>query len=563
MEKPKSVSYHVEIIAPISLKSAIQESLDIVRWQDYAELTPEFFDLLVAEAKVQARDAAEAEGYFSANVSADVDTATTPATVRIRVEPGEPTRVASVAISVTGPAATDTPSGDDAIARVRQRWLLPKGSSFRQSDWAAAKSSAVTALASDRYAAAKLVESEASIDPDNRTAELNVTIDSGPPFRFGALEVFGLKKYTEDKVRNLSTFAPGDPFSQGALDGFLRRLNSSGYFASAQAALDADPSRADAAPVRVTVIEAPSRKFSSGVGFSTDTLYRGQLTYDDVNLGGNGLQFHSDIRAEAKVQDATFRFVLPPRVPAYTDSVGVTLQHTDISGLGAEDLLFGWKRRTADERNQQTYAATYYVSKQQPLNADSQRAHALYFDYGRAWRRVDDLLSPSSGYVVNAAVGAAPPGVSSRAFGRGVVQAAGWVPLDLKTQLLLKAEAGAVAAPSSQGIPGPLLFRTGGDNTVRGYAYQSLGPRAGDATVPGRYYAIATAEIVRWFGASWGVATFVDAGNAADRVRDLKPVYGYGVGARLRTPIGPFRFDIAYGEAAKTVRMHLSVGLSF
>jgi translocation and assembly module TamA len=137
------------------------------------------------------------------------------------------------------------------------------------------------------------------------------------------------------------------------------------------------------------------------------------------------------------------------------------------------------------------------------------------------------------------------------------------VPIDLKTQLLLKAEAGAVAAPSSNGIPGPLLFRTGGDTTVRGYAYQSLGPRAGDATVPGRYYAIGTAEIVRWFGASWGLATFVDAGNAAEQVRDLKPVYGYGVGVRLRTPIGPFRFDVAYGEAAKTVRMHLSVGLSF
>ncbi|TMH00593.1 MAG: hypothetical protein E6H67_19100 [Betaproteobacteria bacterium] len=562
-EDAKGVRYRVEIVAPTPLKGAIQDSLDIVRWQEYAELTPEFFELLVAEAKAQARDAAEAEGYFSATVSADVDGTTTPATVRIRVEPGEPTRIAGVAISVTGPAVTDTPFGGEAIARVRERWSLPKGSIFRQADWTAAKSAAVSALASDRYAAAKLIESEASIDPDTRTADLSITIDSGPPFRFGSLEVSGLKKYTEDKVRNLSTFAAGDPFTQVSLNAFLRRLNSSGYFASAQATLDADPSHADAAPVHVTVIEAPRRKFTTGVGFSTDTLYRGQLSYDDVNLDGDGLQLHADIRAEAKVQNATLRFVLPPRVPEYTDSFGASLEHTDISGLAMEDLLFGWKRRTADERNQHTYGATYYVSKQQPLNADSQRAHALYFDYGRAWRRVDDLLSPSSGYVINAQVGAAPLGVSSRAFGRTVIQTAGWVAVDLKTQLLLKAEAGAVAASSSHGIPGPLLFRTGGDTTVRGYAYQSLGPRAGDATVPGRYYAIATAEIVRWFGASWGLATFVDAGNAADRVRDLKPVYGYGVGARLRTPIGPFRFDVAYGEAAKTVRMHLSVGLSF
>jgi translocation and assembly module TamA len=68
---------------------------------------------------------------------------------------------------------------------------------------------------------------------------------------------------------------------------------------------------------------------------------------------------------------------------------------------------------------------------------------------------------------------------------------------------------------------------------------------------------------VRWIAPSWGIATFIDAGNAADRVSDLKPVYGYGVGARLRTPVGPLRLDVAYGEATRSVRMHLSFGLSF
>jgi translocation and assembly module TamA len=284
----------VEIVAPSSLKSAIQDSLDIVRWQDYSELTPEFFDLLVEEAKAQTRDAAEAEGYFSATVNAEVDNATSPATVRIRVEPGEPARVADVAISMTGPAVTDASFGNQAIARARERWLLPKGAIFRQADWSAAKSAAVSAFASDRYAAAKLTESQASVDPDTRTAALTVTIDSGPQFRFGALEISGLEKYSDDKVRNLATFEPGDPFTQTALDGFLRRLNSSGYFASAQAVLDADPAHADAAPVRVRVIEAPKRKFTTGIGFSTDTLYRGQFSYADFNLDPNGSKLNTD-----------------------------------------------------------------------------------------------------------------------------------------------------------------------------------------------------------------------------------------------------------------------------
>ena len=226
----------MEVVAPPTLKGAIQDSLDIVRWQDYAALTPEFLELLLAEAKAQARDAMEAEGYFSAAIGVDVDRESTPLKVLVRVEPGEPTRIADVAIVVTGDAAAD-PIATEAIERLRRAWLLPKGAVFRQTDWAAAKSAAVSALASDRYAAARLTDSEASIDPDMRTAALSINIESGPPFRFGALEISGLVKYGEDKVRNLLTFAPGEPFTQAALDGFLRRLNTSGYFASAQAAM--------------------------------------------------------------------------------------------------------------------------------------------------------------------------------------------------------------------------------------------------------------------------------------------------------------------------------------
>ena len=159
--------------------------------------------------------------------------------------------------------------------------------------------------------------------------------------------------------------------------------------------------------------------------------------------------------------------------------------------------------------------------------------------------------------------GSAWPGVSTAALGRGILQLAAWLPIDTRTALTFRAEGGAVAARSARDVPIALLFRTGGDTTVRGYAFDSLGPRIGDATVGGRYYAIGSAEIVRWVAPAWGIATFVDAGNAADRTADLKPVYGYGVGVRLRTPIGPMRLDVAYGEAARSVRLHLSVGLSF
>jgi translocation and assembly module TamA len=84
-----------------------------------------------------------------------------------------------------------------------------------------------------------------------------------------------------------------------------------------------------------------------------------------------------------------------------------------------------------------------------------------------------------------------------------------------------------------------------------------------NAVVGGRYYAVGSAEVTHWFAPTWGVATFVDAGNATDSLTSFPFKLGYGIGVRLRTPIGPFRLDLAYGEATRRVRVHFSVGLSF
>ena len=70
-------------------------------------------------------------------------------------------------------------------------------------------------------------------------------------------------------------------------------------------------------------------------------------------------------------------------------------------------------------------------------------------------------------------------------------------------------------------------------------------------------------EAIRWIGESWGLAAFVDGGNATDEVSDFHIAVGYGVGVRIRTPLGPFRLDLAYGRDTQHFRLHFSVGLSF
>ena len=84
---------------------------------------------------------------------------------------------------------------------------------------------------------------------------------------------------------------------------------------------------------------------------------------------------------------------------------------------------------------------------------------------------------------------------------------------------------------------------------MRGYAFESLGVTEGDAVVPGRYYAVASVEATRWIDENWGLATFVDAGNAVDSLLGLRTSRSATASARaLRTPIGPFRLDVAYGS---------------
>jgi translocation and assembly module TamA len=107
------------------------------------------------------------------------------------------------------------------------------------------------------------------------------------------------------------------------------------------------------------------------------------------------------------------------------------------------------------------------------------------------------------------------------------------------------------------------LFRAGGDQSVRGYAYDSLGVKKDGAIVGGRYMATGSFEVVQWLTGRWGAAAFVDFGNASNTFEELSPVYGYGLGLRIKSPIGPLGADVAYGQETGEYRLHLNLGVVF
>ena len=558
----QGLRYRVEIEAPRELAGTLRKGLSLMRWQNDPKMTAERLRRLADEAVSEARQVAATEGYFSPTVEVRIDEGQPQWQVTLSVQPGPRTRVAEIDIRFSGPAAQD----DEArrlFKQVRDGWRLRRGEPFRQADWDAAKREAARELASWRYAAARVADSRATIDPETRQAKLEVELASGPAFRFGPARVTGLRRYADAVAENLSPIRPGATYDRDLVLGYQRRLLETGYFASVQADIDTHPLLADAAPLRISVIEASTQHVEAGVGYSTDSGPRAELSYSNQDVFDSAWRFRSGLRVDEKIQQLQLDLDTPPLPSARWNSVFARARQADIQNETTRELAVGATHNLYHGLVPIALVVSGHLEEQRVAGDVTDNRHALYFGYRRSFRRTDDLVLPRAGYLGTAEIGGALPELATREFLRAVVRASLIIPVGRTGELLLRGEAGGVVAKTREGIPSTFLFRTGGDQTVRGYAYESLGVRQGDAIVGGRRLLLGAVEYTHWFGESWGIAGFVDAGNAWDKGLSFDPAVGYGVGGRFRTPIGPIRADLAYGEKTGEFRLHFSVGYTF
>jgi len=557
-----ALDYQVQIEAPRELRQILEKGLNIVRWRQDPDVNEETLRRLMDDAVRESREVAATEGYFSAQATIDLDQSSVPWQVRLRLETGERTRVSEVEIRFTGPAVSDG-EARPLLERVREKWSLRRGLPFRQADWDDAKTAAVRELAGWRYAGARLADSRADIDAQGHRAKLSVTLDSGPRFRFGPLSVTGTKRYSDSVVVNLAPVRPGDTYDRDKLLVYQRRLLESGYFASVQAEIDAQPALADAAPLRVAVLEAPKHHIETGIGYNTDVGPNLSARYSNQDVLSSAWRFRSTLDLDRKIQNLQFDVDTPPRPGGVWTDFFARARNTDIENQVTREIAGGASLNYgATDRPYSLLVSAHNEDLRLP-DGTSDASYAVYFGGRKSFRRTDSFISPRDGYVLSGEVGGAPQFLSSRTFIRGVANASVFIPLARNDDLLLRGQAGAVASDSREGIPSTFLFRTGGDQTVRGYAFQSLGVAQGGAIVGGRRLAVGSTEYTHWMGESWGVATFFDIGNAWDSGAASHLARGFGVGARFRTPIGPIRADIAYGQQTHEIRLHFSVGYGF
>ena len=580
-QAPAAPVIKLEVTAPPALAELLARNLDLGRVNRLARGEPlqeGELDRLVAATPQQARELLDTEGYFNAEVSVVRSEAGGLPTVRVAVQPGPRTRVGGVDIGIRGPlddAASTQASGQastqaharQAASALRRDWALPAGAPFRDADWSRAKATAIAGVRAQGYVSAEWATTAADVDAARQRADLALTLTSGPLFRVGPLRVQGLKLQDERTVAHIANLKRGQPATEALLLDIQERLQKSDLFDRATVSLETSPPEPDATPVLLQLGERALQEATIGVGVG-------------ANVGPRFTLNHVHRRPFSQPWVARNNFDISQLVQRWSGEVSTqTLPglYRNLAGAGLErvksdtDTVTSSHLRAGRAQETRNINRLLFVDWNRSTTTSAlgrQQSDALSLQYHGVWRRLDDPVLPTRGraWTGQVAVGQArsEPGGNgpfTRLYGRlDAFQPIGnWYGQG-------RIELGQVFSIGDLLVPEALRFRAGGDESVRGYAYRSLTRKVNGIEVGSEVLFTASAEVARPLLARlpqlWG-ALFIDAGRAAGSWGELKPAFGAGVGVRYRSPVGPVKLDLAYGEEERRLRLHLSVGLAF
>ncbi len=487
------------------------------------------------------------------------------------------------------------------IYRVRQRWGQAEGAPYSQDGWSDAKSGALSLLRAEGYAAAVFAGSTAQVDAEAHQADLFLVIDSGPLYRYGELRFEGLDHVDEGAVRALLDFSPGQPMREQPLLDYQDRLGRSGLFDTISVTVDPEPllrPGADAVaaasegtgntagggampvepapaelsvPVIVRVRERPMHQLTLGAGYSDSTGPRVTAEHLHQAIFGWDWQAKTKLQLGRDANSASLDLISHPRPGPYRNLASASIGTALASGLTVETQKVRLGRSRDLDRIERLYYLEFLRATTVPTGGGiSDDNSSLAYTYQWVWRDLDNPVLPTLGKALSldASVGHSFHVESdSDWFGRATGRLTNYWLMGDSWYGQSRVQLGQVFSRPGVSVPFTLLFRAGGDESVRGYAYQSLGPVDATGTaLGGHVLATGSLEVARPISRNvpsvWGAA-FIDAGNASDDWQGFRAAVGWGVGIRWRSPVGPLRIDLAYGEQVRRVRLHFSVGITF
>ena len=568
---PVSMAFSWEVnSSDEDIRDLLLQHMELQRYQALSDLDDTELTRLLEDADEQARELLATQGFFNPQLVWQQDKTKGPhplGQVTLSVKTGPAARVSQMHWQWLG-ELTQAPTGPHQLANIQNQWGLPPGATFTQAAWNRAKNNALRQLVSEHYPWGRLATSEARVDAENNQVVLSVTMDSGPAVRLGDLNITGASKYGALQVERLARLSPNQLYRQSDLLEAQQRLVLSGFYDSVFVSLEPEGNLARA-PVNIELKESLRQRWLLGAGVRSDSGPRLTAEHTHHSIPGLNWRAVSRLAIDKDLQTMGLDLLAPPdsTLWRWNTSAQINRQVRDNDVISSQRWRAG-RIQTAPKIDR-SYYAQYDVASQQ--SNDLGNLESVSGNFAWTWRDFDSLPFPSRGLGLGIELGSGVIlGATYQPYVRWLAKGLSLWPLGQNSgRLAVRASMGSVVSQDTRNLPTTQLFLTGGDNSVRGYALNSIGVDLGNGQIgAGRYLSTGSVEWqrpLRWKGqlTDWETAVFADAGAVANELHLLRTQWSYGMGARWRSPIGPVRIDLAHAQALQKWRLHLSVGFTF
>ncbi|MGY4800493.1 autotransporter assembly complex protein TamA [Teichococcus aerofrigidensis] len=397
-------------------------------------------------------------------------------------------------------------------------------------------------------------------DHDTRKLEVTFLVTPGPRALFARPGVTGEERTRSELLARMVQPLEGQVFSQERIEKTRQDLLSLGVFGTVRARAGDRLDEEGRLPMTFTVVERPLHAVGFGAAYETRYGPTVSAYWEHRNLFGGAER----LRLEAEVNrlgttgdtsDTGGKIGASLRTPWFlgrnqtlTFDIAALRERPDAYDRDAF-TLGALLERTWSPRLSYGFGPQIEFSRvtQDGVTTDYQLLGLL----GQLrWTDVDNPLNPSRGTRASLLVNPIYSMGESNVFTRLRAQGSTYFDMlgDKGSILAVRGVVGSIVGASYGGVPPDKRFYSGGGGSVRGYTYQSIGPRTAiNEPAGGLSLVEGSIELRQRVSGPWGLAAFVDAGSVTeDPTPDFDNVkVGAGLGLRYLTGIGPIRADIA------------------
>jgi translocation and assembly module TamA len=524
---------------------------------------------LYERAPDQVRAALQPYGYYDATATGDLKKVGNDWQVVLHVKPGEPVTVASVDIQLDKEALAIP-----AIRRTARRLERLKGQRLDDATYDADRDALSGALTANGFLDARMKTRRVEVNRAERSAAIKLAWDAGTRYRYGQVKFEG-SQFRPGFLQRYVPFKRGDYFDQDQLLELQQALNGADYFSVVNVLPDVDEASHGTVDVTVQLVPAKRTIYTGGPFIGTDTGVgvRGGIERRWVNDRGHKWKNELVLAQRLKTLSTLYSIPMPgPNQRSFNYGANFRDADTDTSQSRTLELVgnetrqwHGWVRTLGVH----ALIGTFTVGKHgdEPDNApgvEHGRSKLVFAEASLTRKRADNPDFVRRGWSLDLYARSTAGTLLSSARFSQLVADAKWIrAFTRRDRLILRGTAGATWTSDFAALPPQLRFFAGGDRSVRGYGFQAIGPKNSyDRVIGGRNLLVTSATVEHYFTRNWGIAAFVDAGNAFNGT-DYRPKIGTGLGLRWRSPVGLIRLDLGtpvHDKDHHGVELHIVIG---